>query len=434
MKRDIMLKLEEWSKSADRKPLILTGARQVGKTWALREFGRTHFQKVAYITFEDNPEMKQLFDDSLDPDTLLPFLRARTEVDIQPNDTLMIFDEIQEVPKAITSLKYFCEKRPEYAIAAAGSTLGITLHENTSFPVGKVDFLELYPMSFNEFLRALGRDELVNLIEQTGDLAKLDAFNKTLNGYLRQYFYIGGMPEAVQAYVTTGDFGKVRDIQQRIIGSYNNDFAKHATPSLSAKLRLLWQAIPAQLAKENRKFIYGAVRSGARARDFEVAIQWLKDSSLVHSVNCVNAIKLPLKFYEDMSAFKLFVHDLGLLGAMMGVVPQAIVDQANIYTEFKGALTEQFVCQELIAAGATPFYWSSDDSRQEIDFLLDGGTSVKPIEVKAGKSLASPSFNRLLAKRLDIPVGYKLSPLPYRQNDRVVNMPLYLCGKLAKRV
>lgn len=429
MDRDIVDKLAKWKDSPNRKPLILTGARQVGKTWALQEFGRTHYDKVAYIVFENNPNMASLFQRSLSPGDLLPFLRAESGVDIQPNDTLIIFDEIQAVPEAITSLKYFYEEAPEYSIVAAGSTLGITLHNSGSFPVGKVDFMTLHPMTFGEFLAACGETELRDLIGTITDYTGLEAFHNRLDGYLRQYMYIGGMPEVVKSYANNHSYSDARQIQQSILASYEQDFSKHATPLLATKLRMLWRSIPSQLANENRRFVYGAVKSGARARDFETTIQWLSDSSLVNIVNRVATPRQPLKAYEDFGTFKLFIHDVGLLGAMVNTTEKAIIDNPSIYTEFKGALAEQFVCQELIAADQAVYYWSSDDSKQEIDFLIEGESGIEPIEVKSGKTLSSPSFNKFI-HQFNITAGYKLSTLPYRNNDGVINMPLYLTNKI----
>lgn len=429
MDRDIIGKLAKWKNSPTRKPLILTGARQVGKTWALQKFGQTHYQKVAYIVFENNPNMASLFERTVSPAELLPFLRAESGVNIQPDDTLIIFDEVQAVPNAITSLKYFCEEAPEYSVVAAGSTLGITLHDGSSFPVGKVDFMTLHPMTFSEFLSANGQDELRDLLNNTSDQTMLNSFHSKFDSYLRQYFYIGGMPEVVSSYTQNGDYATARSIQQSILSSYNQDFSKHATPALATKLRLLWQSVPSQLASENKRFIYGAVKEGARARDFETVIQWLADSSMINKVNRVTTVKQPLKAYEDFGSFKLFTHDIGLLGAMADSSVKAIVDEPSIYTEFKGALAEQFVCQELIAAGHQPYYWSSDDSRQEIDFLINGDDHIVPIEVKSGKTLASPSFNKFMRSQPGVH-GYKLSMLPYQQNEAITNMPLYLASRI----
>jgi predicted AAA+ superfamily ATPase len=430
MKRDIIGKLARWKQSAERKPLILTGARQVGKTWALREFGRQHYKTVAYIMFERNQNMKQLFAGSLSPKGLLPFLQAEAGVAIEPSNTLIIFDEVQAVPNALTSLKYFCEEAPEYSIIAAGSTLGVTLHNSGSFPVGQVDFMTLHPMSFNEFLCACGEEQLANLIGVTSSPERLNVFHEKLEKYLRQYFYVGGMPESVKKYTESNSFKDVRTIQKRLLKSYDEDFSKHAAPLLSTKLRMLWNSIPAQITKENKKFIYGAVRPGARARDFEVAIQWLVDSSLVNKVNRVATPRPPLKAYEDFGAFKMFVHDIGLLGAMVDMQSKAIVDATTVYTEFKGALAEQFVCQELITAGKMPYYWSSEDARHEIDFLIDTSDGIAPIEVKSGKVLASPSFKNFINNQ-GVILGYKLSNLPYRDNGgKVINVPLYLTSKI----
>jgi predicted AAA+ superfamily ATPase len=425
MKRDILNKLLDWRNSSNRKPLILTGARQVGKTWAMKEFGRQFYKNTAYIMFEKNENMQKLFEGSLSPKGLLPFLQAEAGVAISPSDTLIVFDEVQAVPNAITSLKFFQEEAPEYSIVAAGSTLGVTLHDGGLFPVGKVDFATLHPMTFLEFLEALGESQLVELAKTAKDLAKINIFHEKLEKYLRQYFLVGGMPEVVKKYAETGSFDDVRNIQENLLNAYEEDFSKYATPLTATKLHMLWRSIPSQITKENRRFIYGAVKGGARARDFEVTIEWLMDSSLVNKVNRVSAPKQPLKAYEDFGAFKLYLHDIGLLGALAGVLPRAIVDDTTIYTEFKGALAEQFVAQELAAHGKKLFYWSSDDSRQEVDFLMENNDGVVPIEVKSGRSLSSVSFARFMQEH-NSPYGFKVSTLPYNKSERVVNLPLYL--------
>lgn len=431
MKRDITNKLAIWKSSNNRKPLILTGARQVGKTWALKEFGKQYYKNTAYIMFEKNENMKKLFEGSLSPKDLLPFIQAEAGVPIDPKDTLIIFDEIQAVPNAITSLKFFNEEAPEYSIIAAGSTLGVTLHNSGSFPVGKVDFMTLYPMTFLEFLNASGEEQLVNLIRNIESLSLINTFHEKLEKYLRQYFLVGGMPEVVKKYIETGSFEDARTIQEQLLNSYKQDFSKYATPLTAAKLQMIWQSIPSQITKEKRKFIYGAVKNGARARDFEVTIQWLIDSSLVNKVNRVTLPKQPLKRYEDFGAFKLFLHDIGLLGAMTNVSPKAIVYDTNIYTEFKGALAEQFVCQELIASGVEIFYWSANDFRQEIDFLIENNDGVIPIEVKSGKNLTSISFNRFI-KTNQTKYGYKVSSRPFIDNKKIINLPLYLTFMMSK--
>ncbi|MDR3244272.1 MAG: AAA family ATPase [Elusimicrobiota bacterium] len=430
MKRLIINQLLQWKQSKDRKPLILTGARQVGKTWTMQEFGRQHFQNTAYIMFEKNKNMEKLFEGSLSPKDLLPFLQAQAGEEINPETTLIIFDEIQAVPNALTALKFFCEQAPEYIIIAAGSTLGVTLHGGQSFPVGKVDFLTLYPMNFTEFLYAVKEEQLANLLI-SAEPEKLNSFHERFDKYLRQYFYVGGMPEVLAKYANTHSYDDVRSIQNRLVKSYNNDFSKYANHLTSEKLRLLWHSIPNQIAKESKKFIYGAVKEGARARDFETAIQWLADSSLVNKVNCVAVPKQPLKAYENFGAFKLFIHDIGILGAMVGVSARAIIDEENIYTEFKGALAEQFVCQELTANNIPLFYWYSDDSKREIDFLIETPTGIVPIEVKSGKNLRAVSFTNFI-KEYNITKGYKISALQYVDNGNIINLPLYLTCNIKK--
>jgi predicted AAA+ superfamily ATPase len=423
MKRDILHKLENWKNSPVRKPLILTGARQVGKTWAIQEFGKTQFKNVAYIMFEKNENMRKLFDGSLAPRDLLPFLQAESGETIT-TDTLLIFDEVQAVPNAITALKFFQEQMPELYLIASGSALGVAMHGNSSFPVGKTDRLQLYPMTFSEFLQALGEEHLVELLQNT-EPEKLNIFHEKLDRYLRQYFFVGGMPEVVAEYAENCNFIKVREIQSRILLDYDFDFAKYATPLLATKIRMLWNSIPQQIARENKKFIYGAVKSGARARDFETTIQWMLDSSMIHKIMRVSKPQTPLKFYEDFGAFKLFLNDLGLLGAMVGTLSKQIVEQENIYTEFNGTLSEQFVCQELIASGLPIlFYWSREDAKQEIDFITENELGVVPIEVKSGTNLSAKSFKDFM-KDNHSPLGIKISAMPYKKNEKVINLPLY---------
>ena len=423
MKRDILLKLENWKNSSERKPLILTGARQTGKTWAIQEFGKTKFKDTAYIMFEKNENMRKLFDGSLSPKDLLPFLQAESGETITP-ETLLIFDEVQAVPNAITSLKFFQEQMPELFIIASGSALGIVMHGNFSFPVGKVDRLHLYPMSFSEFLQAMDEEHLAELL-QTETPEKLNIFHEKFDRYLKQYFFVGGMPEVVAEYATNQNFDKVRKIQKKILKDYDADFAKYATPLLATKIRMLWNSIPQQIAKENKKFVYGAVKSGARARDFETTIQWLLDSSMIHKINRVSTPKSPLKFYEDFDAFKLFISDVGLLGAMTNTLPKQIVEDDSIYTEYNGAMGEQFVCQELIANELpTLFYWSREDSKQEIDFMTENEQGIVPIEVKSNTNLTANSFKEFM-KNYHSQLGIKISGLPYKENERVINLPLY---------
>jgi predicted AAA+ superfamily ATPase len=373
--------------------------------------------------FEKNENMRKLFDGSLLPKDLLPFLQAESGETITA-DTLLIFDEVQAVPNALTSLKFFQEQKPELYIIASGSALGVAMHGNSSFPVGKVDSLHLYPMTFSEFLQALGEDQLAELLN-TQTPEKLNVFHEKYDRCLKQYFFVGGMPEVVAEYAANRDFVKVREIQNKILRDYDFDFAKYASPLLATKIRMLWNSIPQQISRENKKFIYGAVKQGARARDFETTIQWLLDSSLIHKIIRVAKPQSPLKFYEDFGAFKLFLSDLGLLGAMTGTLPKQIVEDDSIYTEFNGALGEQFVCQELIASNLpTLFYWSREDAKQEIDFITENESGVVPIEVKSGTNLTAASFSKFM-KTHHSPLGIKISALPYKENEKVINLPLY---------
>jgi predicted AAA+ superfamily ATPase len=428
MKRYIVNQLDKWKNSPNRKPLILTGARQVGKTWAVQEFGKTSFKNTAYIMFEKNENMRRLFDGSLSPKDLLPFLQAESGETIT-TDTLLIFDEVQAVPNAITSLKFFQEQMPELYIIASGSALGVAMHGNASFPVGKIDRLQLYPMNFSEFLQAMNEEQLAELL-QNQEPEKLTVFHEKLDRYLKQYFFVGGMPEVVAEYAATHDFTKVRKIQNKILQDYDFDFAKYATPLFATKIRMLWNSIPQQIARENKKFIYGAVKSGARARDFETTIQWLLDSSLIHKIIRVSTPQSPLKFYEDFGAFKLFLSDVGLLGAMAGTLPKQIVEDDSIYTEFNGAMGEQFVCQELIAGELpTLCYWSREDAKQEIDFITENEQGVVPIEVKSSTNITANSFKEFM-KEYNSGLGIKISALPYKRNEKVINMPLYSTLKI----
>jgi predicted AAA+ superfamily ATPase len=430
MRRLAIEKLQQWKASQNRKPLLLIGARQVGKTWLMKEFGKQHFQNVAYIMCENNPVVEGIFDTSLRPDSLLPALSAYAGIPIIPEKSLIIFDEIQALPKVLQSLKYFNEETPEYSIIAAGSTLGVSLHTGTPFPVGKVDFMQIYPLSFWEFVLAQGEDALVDYV-QNNDFSKINAFHDKLLKYHKHYMFVGGMPEVVSKYITSKDLSKARKIQNSLIQSYQNDFSKYVTSLGSRKLNMIYNSIPKQISKENKKFIYGVTKTGARARDFEYQIQWLEDSSLIHKVNSVSASKLPLTAYEHFGSFKIFLSDVGLLGAMSGTSPRLIVEKNNVYTEFKGALAEQFICQELVASGEHLYYWSSEDSKTEIDFLIDGEKTPIPIEVKAGGNLKSTSLNKYVAK-FSPELAIKFSALPYEQHGNLINAPLYLASKFCQ--
>lgn len=424
MKRFAMDRLKEWKDKKGRKPLIIRGARQVGKTWLMKEFGNTCFEKVAYVNFDSNTRMKQVFDGEITVERIILAISAETGVSIDSENTLLIFDEVQEVPKALSSLKYFCENAPEYAIVAAGSLLGVALHKGTSFPVGKVDFMNLYPLSFQEFLCALGEERFVSMLQGT-DVEMVTMFKSKYIDRLREYYYVGGMPEVVRIYSETKDFNRVREIQKNLLSYYQQDFSKHAEVSLVPRLNLVWNSIPMQLAKENKKYIYGQVREGARAKDFELAIQWLLDCGLIHKVQRVNKPSLPLKAYIDFNAFKIFLLDIGLLIAMADLDAQVIIDGNRIFTEFKGALTEQYILQQMIAeVGTVPYYFSTANSKGEIDFLLQGRTSIVPVEVKAEENLRAKSLKAFWDK-YQPKFAVRTSMSDYREQEWMTNIPLY---------
>lgn len=429
MYRDAIEKLEKWKNRKNRKPLIVRGARQVGKTWLMREFGRKNYEKCAYISMDENERMENVFRDAFDIDRILLALEIEAGFKITPEDTLIIFDEVQEVPRALKALKYFCEQAPQYHIMAAGSLLGIALHEGTSFPVGKVDFLDLYPMTFREFLLACGQERFVQLMEQH-DYAMMGNFRTELIDYLKYYYYVGGMPEAVREYVQEKDFRAVREVQNKLLTAYENDLSKHAPAEMVTKIRMLWNSIPTQLAKENKKFVYGLVREGARAREYEVAITWLMDVGLVYKVERVKKPDFPLRAYQDFSAFKLFVLDVGLLGAMSRLNAKVILEGDRMFEEFKGALTEQYVLQQLIVHEENDiFYWSSEKGTGELDFLIQMDDKIVPIEVKAEENLQAKSL-RSFVQKYDMKYAVRTSMSDYREQDWMVNYPLYDVGGL----
>ena len=421
MRRNIYEKLIRWKESTKRKPLIVDGARQVGKTWIITEFGKNEFDNLLYINCDKTVEMKTIFRD-FDTSRLIRAFSALANEPVVPGKTLIVLDEIQEAPYGITALKYFCEDAPDYHIVAAGSLLGVGLHGGTGFPVGKVDELRMFPMDFKEFLQASGNEALVELLESHSWREVSDLAPK-FEDLLRQYYYVGGMPEAVSAYFEAGDLREVRSIQNRILRDYESDFSKHVPSGQLAKVKLVWGSVPAQLAKENKKFVYGAVKKGARAKDFEDAIVWLQEAGLVHKVPRVSKIEKPLKFYEDMGAFKLFACDLGLLGAMADVTAREVIAGINCFSEYKGAFTEQYIAQELIAAGESPRYFSKDNSTLEIDFIVQKD-ELYPIEVKAEENLRSKSLRTVHEgnPRL-IPCRFSMSG--FREQDWLTNVPLY---------
>ena len=424
MYRIAIEKLYKWKDSKYRKPLIIEGARQVGKTWLMKEFGRQAYESVVYINFDSNSRMTELFASDLDTDRLIMGMELFVGKKIDPENTLLIFDEVQEVPRALSSLKYFYENAPQYNIICAGSLLGIALHEGTSFPVGKVDFMKLYPLSFKEFLTAVAGKQYAELLDRR-DYSMITAFKQTYIDALKQYYFVGGMPEAVRSFAEDKDFKEVRRIQKRILEAYEQDFSKHAPASVVPKLRMVWNSIPSQLAKENKKFIYGLIRKGGRAKDYETAIMWLCDCGLVHKVSRVNAAGIPLKAYEDLKAFKLFVADVGLLGCMTGLHQRTLLDGNNLFMEFKGALTEQYVCQQLKTIdGLNLYYYTNDRGTCEIDFIVDTGEAVVPVEVKAELNLKAKSL-KTYREKFRPTLSVRTSMADYKEEEGLVNLPLY---------
>lgn len=423
MERSIYSSLKKWKESPTRKPLILQGARQVGKTYILKEFGAREYSEVVYINCDDNNDMQNMFVD-YDVDRIIRSMSAISGVSIKPSTTLLILDEIQEVERGLASLKYFCEKAPEYHVAVAGSLLGITLHEGTSFPVGKVDMLYMYPMDFEEFLLAMGKEQLVELL-RSNSWAALTPLRGMLTELLRQYYFVGGMPEAVKAYVERGDIWEVRSIHSKIIDAYRNDMSKHVPKQQVQRINMVWNSIPSQLARDNKKFIYGALRKGARANDFEIAIQWLVDSGLVHKVHRISKPVVPLKFYEDMASFKLFLLDCGLLGALSETPPEQILIGDNVFEEYKGAFTENYVLQQLKSLPRTfVYYYSNDNSTLEIDFVVQHEAHVIPIEVKAEENLRAKSLRQFVTDNSGLH-GVRFSMSDYREQDWLTNVPLW---------
>lgn len=429
MYRMAMENLLAWKQSRRRKPLIIEGARQVGKTWLMKEFGRQAYGDTVYINFDSNARMAELFASDLDTKRLVLGLELYAGRKIDPENALLIFDEVQEVPRALAALKYFCEDAPQYHIVCAGSLLGIALHRGTSFPVGKVDFLKLYPLSFQEFLMAIGKKQFSELLDQQ-DFSMITSFRETYADALKQYYFVGGMPEAVESFAENQDFNEVRQIQKRILAAYEQDFSKHAPNEVVPRLRMLWNSIPAQLAKENKKFIYGLVREGARAKDYETALLWLSDCGLVHRVSRVNAPGIPLRAYEDMKAFKLFVLDVGLLGCMTGLHQRTLLDGNALFVEFKGALTEQYVCQQLkTLADLELCYYTNDRGSCEVDFVVDTGGRVMPLEVKAETNLRAKSL-KTYREKFSPELAIRTSMADYRKEDGLVNLPLYAIAQI----
>lgn len=424
MYRIAIEKLYKWKESKRRKPLIIEGARQVGKTWLMKEFGEKAYKNTVYVNFDSNSAIGTLFANDLNPERLIMGLELYAGHKIDPDNTLLIFDEVQEVPRALTSLKYFYENAPEYHIICAGSLLGIALHQGTSFPVGKVDFLKLYPLSFREFLMATNKERFADLL-LSGDYDMITTFKTDYITALKEYYFVGGMPEAVLCFKQSKDFNEVRAIQGRILAAYEQDFSKHAPNEIVPKIRMLWNSVPSQLAKENKKFIYGLVRQGARAKDYEIAIMWLSDCGLVHKVSRVNNIGIPLKAYEDLKAFKLFLLDVGLLGCMAGLHQSTLIDGNALFVEFKGALTEQYVCQQLMTMdNINVYYYTNDRGSCEVDFVVDTGDRITPIEVKAEVNLKAKSL-KVYRERFSPEISIRTSMADYKKEDWLLNLPLY---------
>jgi len=423
MKREVIHQLYEWKEKKGRKPLILQGARQVGKTWLMKTFGKEAFEKCVYINFENDSRLSGLFEKDFDIQRILFEIQLATGI-MPDKETLLLFDEIQEVKRGITALKYFYENAPEFPIIAAGSLLGVATRQNDSFPVGKVDFLSIYPLSFWEFLNAIGKGACIEAIKNK-QWELLSSFEADLQGMLRQYFFVGGMPEAVKSFAEDGDMQMVRDIQKNILDAYDKDFSKHVPIAEVPRLRMVWNSICGQLSKENKKFIFGLLKEGAHAKSFELAIEWLKDAGLVYKVNRTKKGLLPLSAYEDFSAFKLFLLDVGLLGAMCELPPSALLNKNSIFTDYKGALTEQFVFQQLRLNKCNKiFYWSAENSQGEIDFLVQNNDEIIPIEVKAEENLQAKSLKCFIERNPSLH-GVRLSMSSYRKQSWMSNFPLY---------
>lgn len=424
MRRFAMEKLEKWKNSKRRKPLIIMGARQVGKTWLMKEFGKKYYKKVAYVSFYNNERMKSVFDMDFDINRIIMNLNIESGVSITPEDTLIILDEIQEAPKVLESLKYFCEDAPEYHVVTAGSLLGVAIHQGVSYPVGKVDLLDLYPLSFREFLCAVDQESLAEALA-TNDYGIIDNFADKYLFWLKNYYYIGGMPAVVDYFREEKDYAGVREIQKDIVRQYKGDFGKHVESKELPRINMVWESIPMQLAKENKKFFFGQIKKGARSSEFEVAIQWLLDCGLVHKVYRVNEPNAPLASYKSFNAYKLFMLDVGLLGAISELDAESILEGNEIFVEFKGALTEQYVLQQIISdTSYTPFYFGTDKGTYEQDFLIQKGKNIVPIEVKAETNIKSKSL-KAFCDKYNPNVAVRFSTMKYVDQGWMKNIPLY---------
>lgn len=429
MERYAIQQLIDWKNKKNHKPLIIQGARQVGKTWLMQEFGKRYYEQVAYINFDIDEKSREIFNTDYDTNRMIMDIGLATKIKINPANTLIILDEIQECPRALTSLKYFRENAPQYDIIVAGSLLGVACHEGTGFPVGKVSFMNLYPLSFKEFLLAIDEERFVELLNNK-DYRTIKLFNNKYEKLLKQYCYVGGMPEVVSDFVENKDFTSVRELQLEILSAYEEDFTKHIPENTVAKIRLLWKSIPAQLSKENKKFIYGAVKEGARARDFETALSWLINSGLIYKVNKITKPDLPIIAYEDFSAFKLFILDVGLLGAMTGLEAETIIDGNRIFEEFKGAIAEQYVLQQFKTIKDLPImYWANETSRAEIDFVVQIKSDVVPVEVKAETNLQAKSL-KVYMEKFKPNYAVRTSMADYKKTDNLIDLPLYCVERI----
>jgi hypothetical protein len=424
MQRNKLTELLAWKTSSLRKPLILRGARQVGKTWLLKEFGRTSYSQVVYINFEDSPNLKSLFLQDFNIERIISTLEIQTQISIKADETLIVFDEIQEAERGVTVLKYFCENAPQYHVVAAGSLLGIAFHQQNSFPVRKVDFLDLHPMSFTEFLLALGEQNLTKVLHEK-DWSTLTIFRDKLINYLKQYFFVGGLPEVVETFSQTNDWQKVRHVQNRILLSYQGDFSKHTPHAIVPRIQMVWQSIASQLAKENKKFVYGLIREGARAKDFELAIQWLTDCGLLVKCHRILKPEMPLIAFQDLSAFKLFLHDTGLLVAMSGLDIKTIIEGNDLFAQYNGAITEQFVMQQLrLKNDRFIGYWTNEKSTSEVDFVIQENGKIIPIEVKSGENLKAKSF-KLFCEKYSPEMAIRTSLADFKEETWMTNIPLW---------
>lgn len=424
MNRDRLKDLIAWKNNPLRKPLIVRGARQVGKTWLIKEFGRTQYRQCVYINFENATNLQDMFLKDFDIERIIQTIQIYVRLQITPEDTLIVFDEIQAAERGLTSLKYFCEEAPQYHVVAAGSLLGMGLHSQISFPVGKVNFMDLRPLSFYEFLQAMREEQLVEVLLR-GDWKTVSVFHQKLAEYLKTYLYVGGMPEVVETYLLTKDFGQVRRVQREILNAYEADFSKHAPLEVVPRIRMVWQSIPSQLAKENKKFVYGVIREGARAKDFELVIEWLCNCGLFLKSQRISKPEMPLIAYQELPVFKLFLLDVGLLSAMASLDVRVLIEKERIFTEFKGALTEQYVMQQLrLRSDDYIGYWTNERSTAEVDFVVQRDSEIIPIEVKAETNVRARSF-KLFCEKYRPKLAVRTSMLEYHQEEWMTNVPLY---------